>query len=90
MLLQEEWPFGDVAAKEAQEKIKSGHRPSIYADIWNSTEPANRLMLEAMIHCHEQKPEDRWSARQVEQYLHQGLRDYYPETLDRVETQLRV
>jgi serine/threonine protein kinase len=73
MLLQEEWPFGDVKSADAQEMIRKGGRPSIYIDIWNSTDPVTVLLKKAMFRCHEQEPKDRWTARQVEQFLNQGL-----------------
>jgi tRNA(Met) C34 N-acetyltransferase TmcA len=75
MLLQEEWPFGNVKTAKAIETVRNGGRPSIYSDIWNSTDPVTVLIKKAMIHCHEQEPEDRWTARQVEQFLNRGLKD---------------
>jgi hypothetical protein len=78
MLLQEEWPFGDVKTAVAQETIRNGGRPNIYSDIWNSTDPVTLLIKEAMIHSHEQEPEDRWTARQVQEFLNKGLQELEP------------
>ena len=82
MLLQEEWPFFDVPLEHAYELVKNGTRPSIYEDIWYSTDPIDVTLKEAMIMCHEHKPERRVSARTVERYLVNKMRHLDPEYLD--------
>lgn len=69
MLLQRDWPFSDVDEKEAQKLVKDGYRPSFDASVWNSTDPVDTALKEAMLMCHEQKPEARATARQVEIFL---------------------
>ena len=82
MLLQGEYPFDDVDADEARKLVIAGHRPTFYIDIWNSTDPVNVALKHIMIQCHEQNPEDRPSARQVEQYLKDILRQLDPGRLE--------
>jgi serine/threonine protein kinase len=69
MLLQEEWPFQGVNVEEAQKQVMEGVRPTFYKDIWDSTHPIDVALKEAMMMCHAQKPSERATARQVEQYL---------------------
>ena len=73
MLLQEEWPFGDIDEKEAKKLVKGGVRPSFDADVWNSTDAIDTVIKEAMIMCHEQEPSNRATARKVEMYLKSKL-----------------
>jgi hypothetical protein len=78
MFLQKEWPFSDVDEKEAKRLVKDGYRPSFDAAVWNSTHPVDKALKEAMIMCHEQQPERRATARQVEAYLTNTLAMLYP------------
>ena len=82
MLLQREWPFSDVTDAETKKLVKDGYRPSFDADIWNSTDPSDIALKEAMLMCHEQDPRERASARQVEKYLRKQLRKLYPDSLE--------
>lgn len=79
MLLQEEYPFHDVDADEAQQLVMEGHRPSFYIDIWNSTDPVIQALKSIMIRCHEQYPNDRPSAREIELYLKSVVQEYDPD-----------
>lgn len=76
MLLQEEYPFHGMDSEEAQALVMNGHRPSFYLDIWNSTDPVIQALKSIMIQCHEQDPNDRPSAREVEMYLKTIVRQY--------------
>ena len=76
MLLQKDWPFREVEEKEAKRLVKDGYRPSFDAAVWNSTDPIDIVLKEAMIMSHEQAPEDRASARQIETYLRSHLQNY--------------
>lgn len=78
MLLQEEWPFLDMKPEKARNLIKEGYRPSFDAEIWNSTDPVDKALKEAMIMCHEQNPKERATARQVETFLKGKLRELDP------------
>jgi serine/threonine protein kinase len=80
-LLQEELPFQDTRSKSVPDLVMKGVRPSIYYDIWNSTDPIVMALKEAMIMCHEGEPEDRASARQVEVYLKSKLEEFDPGRL---------
>jgi hypothetical protein len=81
MLLQSEWPFSDVTTHEAKKLVKDGYRPSFYADIWNSTDPVDQALKEAMFMCHEQESSERATARQVENYLKKKLFELDPGRL---------
>jgi hypothetical protein len=78
MLLQEEYPFHDMDADEAQKLVISGQRPSFYVDIWNSTDPIIQALKSIMIQCHEQDPNERPSAHEVEMYLRATVQKYDP------------
>jgi hypothetical protein len=80
-LLQNELPFYDVDSEKVYKLVKRGRRPSIYADIWNSTDPVNMALKEAMLMCHDQDPKERSSARQVEMFLTQKMQELDPEEL---------
>lgn len=80
MLLQKEWPFMDVDEKEARKLVKQGYRPSFDTEVWNSTDPVDQALKEAMFMCHEQEPEDRASAQQIETYLKEKLLELFPNT----------
>jgi serine/threonine protein kinase len=69
MLLQGDWPFYDVPQETAMELVKNGTRPSVYMDVWFSTDPIDVALKEAMMMCHEQNATERASARMIEQYL---------------------
>lgn len=69
MLLQRDWPFSDVEEKKAQNLVRQGARPSFDAEVWNSPNPIDIAIKEAMIMCHEQDPSNRATARQIEAYL---------------------
>jgi serine/threonine protein kinase len=74
MLLQGDWPFYDVPQEMATELVKNGTRPSVYTDLWLSTDPVDVALKEVMIMCHEQNATERASARVVEQYLINAMR----------------
>ena len=76
MLLQGDWPFYDVPQEMATELVKNGTRPSVYSDLWFSTDPVDIALKEAMIMCHEQNATERASARTVEQYLINVMRQF--------------
>jgi hypothetical protein len=82
MLLMSEWPFQDVTTDEAKMSVMKGQRPSFYVDIWNSTDPVEMALRDAMFMCHEQEPEDRSTARQVENSLKAKLRELDPGRLE--------
>jgi serine/threonine protein kinase len=80
-LLQEEVPFADEKAKDVPDLVMDGVRPSIYYDVWNSTDPIVQALKEAMIMCHEHEPEERATAREVEVYLKSKLDEFDPGRL---------
>jgi hypothetical protein len=82
MMLQGEWPFQDKKEDEAKELVKEGHRPSFYVDVWNSPDPVDQAIKQAMIMCHEQDPAERASAREVENFLKQKMHELDPGQLD--------
>ena len=81
MLLQGDWPFYDVPQQVAMELVKNGTRPSVYADIWFSTDPVDVALKEAMIMCHEQNATERATARTIEEYLIRAMRKLDSEQL---------
>ena len=69
MLLQEEWPFQDMNETEAIQQIIIGARPSIDKAVWESQDPVDQALRQAMIVCHVQNATERVTARQVEAFL---------------------
>ena len=82
MLLQGEWPFEDLSESDAKKKVMEGVRPTIYEDIWNSTDRVDQVLKEAMMMCHEQDPNDRATARQIETFLKDSMRAIEPDRLE--------
>ena len=79
MLLQEEWPFEDIEDEiQAQELVMQGVRPSFDAFVWNSSDPVDQALKEAMIMCHQQNVTKRSSARQVESFLQGKVDELFP------------
>lgn len=82
MLLQGVEPFNELKSEEAIKLVVKGMRPTIYEDVWNSTDLVDQTLIEAMIMCHAQKPRDRATARQVETYLKTQMRKLDPGRLE--------
>lgn len=82
MLLQGEWPFADLKQDEAADKVMQGIRPAVYEDLWNSTDPVDMALKEAMIICHAQDPKERPTARELENYFRKIMRDIDPGRLE--------
>ena len=82
MFLTGEWPFDEYDTKEMQDLVAEGERPSIDYDIWNSTDPVDQTLKQAMIMCHKQEPRERATARQVETYLKSQMQKLDPGRLE--------
>jgi serine/threonine protein kinase len=78
-LLQDEMPFHGIDDDETQELVKKGERPSVYADLWNSTDPVDQVLKQTMVMCHEEEQDKRASAREVEALLKDALRMVDPQ-----------
>lgn len=79
MLLQGMWPYDDVRSSKAQEMVMEGKGPTVYWDVWNSTEPVNQTLKTAMMMCHTREPDERPSSREVESFLKKQLEELDPE-----------
>lgn len=79
----ERWPFQGTPDKKAQKAIKSGKRPSLYKDVYNSTHPEDVAIREAMFMCHEQDPKVRATAREVATYLKDQLEHLDPGRIEK-------
>jgi serine/threonine protein kinase len=77
-LLQGEEVFQDVKSKQAQKLIMEGIRPSFYPEVWNSTDPIDMVIKEAMIKCHQHKSTERATAREVSNLLKAKLEELDP------------
>lgn len=82
MLLQGDWPFYDVSQETAMELVQNGTRPSVYTDLWFSTDPVHVALKEAMIMCHEHNATERATARTVEQFLIRAMRQLDGQQLE--------
>lgn len=61
--------------------VIEGKGPTVYMDLWNSTDPVNQALKKAMMMCHVTNPDERPSSREVEVYLKQQLQKLDPEYL---------
>jgi hypothetical protein len=77
-----EGPFDDTEVEAAQKLVMDGVRPTIYEDLWNSTDSVNQVLKQAMMMCHAQNPADRASARVVETFLKDSMRQLDPGRLE--------
>ena len=80
-LLMEQYPFEEESRKAVPKLVMEGIRPSMYADLWNSTDPIISTLREAMIMCHEGDPAKRASARKVSNFLKKKLEEVDPGRL---------
>lgn len=83
MLLMLELPFQELSPRDAAEKIKTGERPSFYADVWDSQDPYIQALKSAMIMCHQHNVTERATSRQVVTFLQDKLREIGPESFHR-------
>jgi hypothetical protein len=64
------WPFEDMSkSKDAQKKIKKGERPAFEPSLLNSTDPFDQAMIKSIQMCWIHDPEERASARQVQDFI---------------------
>lgn len=68
-IMMKEYPFEKMSKKKAQQKIMNGERPALSAEYTNSTDQFTQALIKAMKMCWIHNPEERASAREVEQYL---------------------
>lgn len=78
MILTQQWPWKDIKEKEAQRRVKRGERPEVPKSIHNSHDPVDKTLIQAMRMCHKQDPKQRATARQVETFLKDKLRELDP------------
>ena len=85
-LLTGEAPFQDVSRKEAARLVKEGHRPKIY--MISGIVPIlsiRRFFKHVMIRSHVQNVAERATARELEMYLKQKLRELDPVTAQSIQ-----
>lgn len=82
VLLQEDAPFRDVNFKDVSKAVIEGKRPSVYYDVWNSTDRIVQTLKSAMMMCHRHDPVDRPTARDLETLLKTAMKTYDPGTLE--------
>lgn len=69
-------------AQEAQNMVRTGYRPSFYQDVWDSKDPYDVALKEAMLKCHEQDPKDRPTARELALLMKGKLEELDPGLLE--------
>jgi len=62
--------------------IVEGYRPSFYEDVWNSTDPYDMALKDAMLKCHEQSPDDRPTALELANWMKRQLNHLEPSPVD--------
>jgi hypothetical protein len=77
-----QWPFKYYKEKKIARAIKKGKRPILFPDVANSTDPIDQTLLAAMEMCFHQNPAERATARQVETFLKDKLRELDPGRLE--------
>jgi len=68
------FPFDTVKDEEAQAMVLKGERPPIPTNIVKSKDPYLQLLLKAIVMCWVQDEHERYSARQVQDFLDDGLK----------------
>jgi hypothetical protein len=81
MLLTSTRPFEHAEEKDAIAAIKKGKRAVITQKIWNSNDPVNQILKEAMRMSHVQDQNERATARQVETFLKGKLLSLDPDAM---------
>lgn len=82
MLLTRKWPWEELSEKEAKTRVKQGKRPSIPKSIRKSTDPVDKILMEAMTMSYKQDPKERATARQVETFLKGKLFELDPKAME--------
>jgi hypothetical protein len=70
-----QYPYEDMSKKKAQKLIMQGHPPPL-SDRYNDTktqDPFTKALIKAMHMCWKLNPEERATARQVEQFIDREL-----------------
>lgn len=70
------WPYENKKTKEAQKRIKNGHRPPIPEEVDISKNPLDKALLKAIRMCWDQDPNSRASSREVEIFLEGEVAKY--------------
>jgi len=82
MLLARKWPWDDVSEKEAKKRVKEGKRPEVPKSIRNSTDPVDKILMQAMAMSHKQDPKERATAREIEALLKDKLMELDPKAMN--------
>jgi hypothetical protein len=68
------WPFEhEKKSKDARKMIKKGERPAFKPALLNSTDPFDQAMIKSIQMCWIHDPEERASARQVQNFIRTEL-----------------
>ncbi len=68
------YPFDDVSkSRKVQDLVMKGIRPPISKQILNTTDPFERILLNATLECWIQDPNERASARKIQKYFEKQL-----------------
>lgn len=70
------WSRNDYTKEEVQERVVKGVLPRISNSILNSTDPVDKVMVEALDMCYNYDPSERPSARDISVYLTTAWRKY--------------
>jgi serine/threonine protein kinase len=70
------WSRNDYTKEEVQERVVKGVLPRISNSILNSTDPVDKVMVEALDMCYTYDPSERPSARDISVYLTTAWRKY--------------
>ena len=81
-ILTREWPFQDEMRWEAIDKVKKGITPTISDKFWNSTDPSDLTLIQAIQMSWEYDPVQRISSMK--------LRDFLLEEIQRIGSKDRI
>ena len=81
MLLTQKWPWEELKGEEAMKQVEAGKRPHVPKSIRNSTDPVDKILMEALSMAHKQDPKERATARQIETLLKGKLMEVYPKAM---------
>lgn len=80
-MLTQHWPWKEFSEKEAKRRVKQGQRPAIPDSVRNSSDPVDVTLSEALKMTQWQDPQERATARQVETFLKDKLRELSPTAI---------
>ena len=84
LLLNQNYPWREQYWRHAAKLVLDGKRPPVIQEVWENADkdPALKALIQAMVMCQDQAPEDRATALEVLEYLQDQLEKIDPGRLE--------